>query len=152
FFDLHRAAGAVVEQLAGADGDDRAAGGLVFGGVGNVDAAGGLLFHHVAFDDNLVADRLEDGFGLLLRGDCGHGFFSWETCVDGARGALANLLGWCEAVSFRLSAVSQNIACLADSRELTAESPASAPPHYGALRDSWQGAEKQAARLNWRSG
>ena len=34
------ATGAVVENFAGADGDDRAAGGLVLGGIGNVNAAG----------------------------------------------------------------------------------------------------------------
>ena len=62
--DLHFAAGAVVEQLAGADGDDRAAGRLVLGGVGNVDAAGGLLLRFFALDDDFVAERLERDFGL----------------------------------------------------------------------------------------
>ncbi len=64
--DLHLAAGAVVEQLAGADGDDRAAGGLVLGGVGNVDAAGGLLLRFFALDDDFVAERLERDFGFDL--------------------------------------------------------------------------------------
>ena len=62
--DLHLAAGAVVEQLAGADGDDRAAGGLVLGGVGHVDAAGGLLLRFFALDDDFVAQRLERDFGF----------------------------------------------------------------------------------------
>src|SRR5687767_7328164 len=56
--DLHRAAGAVVENLAGADGDDRAAAGLILGGIGNENAAGGLLLRLFAFDDDLIAERL----------------------------------------------------------------------------------------------
>jgi hypothetical protein len=67
-FHLHLAAGAVVEQLAGADGDDRAAAGLVLGGVGNVDAAGGLCLRLLALDDDLIAQGLERNLALLLRG------------------------------------------------------------------------------------
>ena len=71
--DLHFAAGAVVEDLAGADGDDRAAGWLVLGGVGDVNAAGGLLLRFLALDDDFVAQRLERDLGLLLGGGCGMG-------------------------------------------------------------------------------
>src|SRR4051812_49771919 len=93
FLDLHFAAGAVVENFAGADGDDRAAGGLVFGGVWNVNAAGGLLLRFFAFNDDFIAERLERDFGLGLglgfRGGCGHVFFLlqndflWIDLLDG---------------------------------------------------------------------
>src|SRR5882757_5723491 len=75
FLDLHGAAGAVVEDLAGADGDDRAAGWLVFGCVGDVNAAGGLLLRFLALDDDFVAEWLERDFGfawLRSGGGCGH--------------------------------------------------------------------------------
>jgi hypothetical protein len=79
-FDLHRAAGAVIKELAGADGDDRATGGLVLGGVGDIDAAGGLVFDGVAFDDDFVAERLERNFGAFLSGGCGHVCPPGESC------------------------------------------------------------------------
>src|SRR4051812_24851867 len=76
--DLHFAAGAVIEDFAGADGDDRAAGGLIFGGVRNVNAAGGLLLRFFALDDDFIAEWLQRDFGLRfglgLGSGCGHSF------------------------------------------------------------------------------
>src|SRR3954465_12108385 len=63
FLDLHFAAGAVVEDFAGADRDDRAAGWLVFSGVGDVNAAGGFFLRFFTLDDDFVAERLERDFG-----------------------------------------------------------------------------------------
>ena len=57
YSELHRTAGAVVEQLTGADGDDRAAGGLVLGAVGQHDAAGGDFFGFQWFDHHAVVKR-----------------------------------------------------------------------------------------------
>ena len=53
--------GAVIEQLAGANRDDRASGGLVFGTVGQHDAAGGDVLRFVA------GRQLRDRPGVAMR-------------------------------------------------------------------------------------
>src|SRR5205085_10244739 len=65
--NLQLTAGAVVEQLAVADGFDDAAGRLLFGRVGQDDATSGSPFAFFAADNHAVAQRLEleMGFGGL---------------------------------------------------------------------------------------
>ena len=58
---MERATRAVVEELAGADGDDLAAVGLFLGRVGQKDAAGGLVGRFDALDDDL-GRKLTDEF------------------------------------------------------------------------------------------
>ena len=54
---------------AGADADDFALGGLLFGGIGNDDAAGALLLGIDALDDDAVVKRTE--FHGVLLSYCG---------------------------------------------------------------------------------
>src|SRR4249919_1546659 len=59
--DVHGLALAVIEDAAGAGGDDRALLGLLLGGVGQDDAALGHLLAGARLDDHAVAQRAKLG-------------------------------------------------------------------------------------------
>src|SRR5213075_37974 len=70
---LHRGAGPVVLELAGADGEHLAPLRLVLGGVRQQDAAAGLLLGGLPADDDPVTDRLEPHRGLRRCVETGNG-------------------------------------------------------------------------------